>query len=236
MSEYPTLSRALRDIKSRREGKPVETHQHRCGFSAMVHGTGHEDLDSLRKDMPQLAFELELLRIEAPGQYKQESWAMTDTEKEELIPRLKEEGNTLFKGGDHTAAAGKYYEAIDYLESLSLKEKPHSKDWNSIEAKKVPFLLNYAQCKLLSKDYADVVRYTTQVLEFDSTNVKALYRRGKAYAATWSEQEAASDLRQAAALDPTLSKSVERELQSLKERLREKEKEESLRLRGKLFS
>ena len=235
MSEYPTLSRALRDIKSRREGKPVET-QHRCGFSAMMHGTGHEDLDSLRKDMPPLAFELELLRVEAPGQYKQESWAMTDTEKEELIPRLKDEGNTLFKGGDHLAAAGKYYEAINYLESLSLKEKPHSEDWNSIEAKKVPFLLNYAQCKLLSKDYADVIRYATQVLDFDSANVKALYRRGRAYAATWSEQEAARDLRQAAALDPTLGKSVERELQSLKERLREKEREESSRLRGKLFS
>lgn len=214
----------------------METQQHRCGFSAMVHGTGHKDLDTLVQDMPHLAFEIELLRVEDPGQYKQDSWAMTDTEKTDLVPRLKDEGNALFKAGEHSAAAVKYHEAIDYLESLSLKEKPHSDEWDVIETNKVPLLLNYAQCKLLDKEYADVVRYTTQVLDFDESNVKALYRRGRAYAASWAESEAVRDLRRAASLDPGLSKAVERELLSLKERLREKDKEDSVRLRGKLFT
>ena len=201
----------------------------------MVHGTGHKDLDSLMQNKPGLAFEINLIRIENPGDYKQDSWAMTDNEKMEIIPRLREEGNSFYKSGDHKAACEKYFEALSYLESLSIKEKPQSEDWNKIECIKVPFLLNYAQCQLISGDYAEVIRHTSKVLEFEPDNIKALYRRGRAHSACWNVEEAEIDLKRAAVLDSSLQKMVDKELVTLRQRVREEEKEERDRLQGKLF-
>lgn len=201
----------------------------------MMHGSGHPDLDRLTKDQPPMAFEFELLQVESPGSYKQDSWAMTDKEKLDLVPKLREEGNTLYRSGNNKQAAEKYYEAISYLEQLSLKEKPQCDAWNELEQKKVPLLLNYAQCKLLMKEYTEVIRHTSQVLEFDPTNVKALFRRGKAHSACWDEEEAKRDLEHVTELDPSLRKAVEKELRGLHERVQEKEREERSRLKGKLF-
>ena len=241
VSEYSTVSRALRELAKQKTKKAHHddddhTHHHHCGYSAMIHGTGHKDLNALVHDRPPLAFEIELLRIEQPGDYKQDSWAMSDKEKTDIIPKLREEGNSLYKSGDYNGAAGKYYEALSYLESLGIKEKPQSDEWNKIESDKVPLLLNYSQCQLLLKDYPEVIRHTSKVLEYDYNNVKALYRRGKAYAASWSQEEAEKDLMAVIKLDPTLQKTVEKELNNLRERIKKKEKEEREILRGKLFS
>ena len=239
VSEYPTVSRALRDLAKQKTSHTHHdddhTHRHQCGYSAMVHGTGYKELDALVRDRPPLAFEIELLQIEQPGDYKQDSWAMSDKEKADLIPKLRKEGNSLYKSGDYNGAAGKYYEALSYLESLGIKERPQSDEWNRIESDKVPFLLNYSQCQLLLKDYPEVIRHTSKVLEYDYNNVKALYRRGKAYAASWSQEEAEKDFMAVIKLDPSLQKTVEKELISLRERMKNKEKEERERLRGKLF-
>lgn len=231
--EYPRISKALRDLAKKSAGKEVHGHHH-CGLAAMQ-GTGYPDLDQIVTDRCPLAFEFELLRVEQPGQYKQDSWAMTENEKTAAVPALREEGNKLYKAGDFQKAAGKYFEALAYLEELSIREKPQSDPWNSIEEKKVPLLLNYAQCKLLMEDYAEVIRHTTTVLDFDSNNVKALYRRAKAHAACWNTEEAKSDFASVVKLDPSLSKSVEKELRTLTERVREKDMDERERLKGKLF-
>lgn len=45
-------------------------------------------------------------------------------------------------------------------------------------------------------------------------NVKALFRRGKAYIGVWDEEKAIKDLRRAAQLDTTLQSTVEKELQT----------------------
>ena len=46
---------------------------------------------------------------------------MNENEKENAIPKLKEEGNQLFKAKDYIGAADKYAEAIGMLEQLLLK-------------------------------------------------------------------------------------------------------------------
>lgn len=46
---------------------------------------------------------------------------MTDEEKMQAIPQIHEEGNALFKSGDITAAAEKYYSAIACLKNLQMK-------------------------------------------------------------------------------------------------------------------
>jgi hypothetical protein len=48
-----------------------------------------------------------------------------------------------------------------------IREKPRDIEWNELNAKKIPLLLNYAQCKLLLQDYYAVIEHCTTVLEFD---------------------------------------------------------------------
>lgn len=201
----------------------------------MLHGSGHTDLDLLTQERLPIAFEIELLKVVEPGDYEQYSWAMSDAEKSKTIPLLREEGNALFKSGQIQEASDKYFKALGFLESLSIHEKPGSEAWNNIERDKVPFLLNYSQCQLSLKNYPEVIRQTSTVLEFDPINVKALFRRGKAFSASWSREEAERDFKRVLELDPSLGKTVDRELKSLNERMKAKEEEERKRLQGKMF-
>lgn len=228
--EYPIVSKALRDIaEKRRTGK--EIHQHTCGHAAMA--TGYDDLDKLTADKPSLLFEIEVIKVEQPDEYKQDSWQLTDQQKQDAIPKLRQVGNELYRDHKHSEAAEKYFEALSYLEQLSIKEKPQSEGWNKIESEKLPLLLNYAQCKMVLHDYRDVIRHTTSALEIDGNNVKAYYRRAKAHAECWNVEEAKKDFQQAVTLDPSLAKHVSKELTELQEKLQEQNKLESERLRGK---
>ena len=233
MFEYPQVSRSLRELAQQKAGKEVH-HHHQCSFAAMQ-GTGHKDLDKIIADKSPLIFEFELLSMEQPGQYKQDHWAMSEQEKIQAIPVLKEEGNALYRAGKHFKAAEKYFNALGYLEQLLIREKPESDAWNGIASQKIPLLLNYAQCQLLLEDYAEVIRHTTSVLELEKDNVKALYRRGRASAACWNVEEAKSDFARVVELDPSLCRAVDKELKTLTTRVREKDIAEKARLRGKLF-
>ena len=135
--DYPKVSKALREMALRRAGKEPPTHQHQCSFSAMQQGTGYPDLDKLLQDSSPLCFELELLRAEQPGEYKQDHWAMTNTEKSTAVPLLRQEGNGLYKEGNYLGASGKYFEALSYLEEMLVKEKPQSEPWLDIARQKV---------------------------------------------------------------------------------------------------
>lgn len=207
----------------RKAGKDVPPTEHRCSFAAMQQGTGHTDLDNIMEDASPMCFEFELLRVEQPGDYQQEHWAMTDEEKAAAVLVLKEEGNELYKKGEHKRASEKYFEALSYVEEQLIKEQPKSETWYGIAKRKVPLLLNYAQCKLLMQDYAETVRHATSVLEIEPENVKALYRRGKAHSASWDVEEAKRDLNKAAELDTSLASTVEKELRSLVQRVKEKD-------------
>ena len=235
MIEYPKVSKALRELALKKAGKEVpHTHSHNCGFGTLQ-GTGYADLDNLYRDRSPLSFELELLKVVQPGEYEKESWAMSIAEKDEAISQLKEEGNTLYKAGSHKDASKKYFEALSYLEEFSLQQQPQSDDWLAIEHRKVPLLLNYAQCMLLKKDYAEVVRHTTTVLAVDPDNVKALYRRARAHAASWDKEAAEEDFRCVVKLDPSLARSAAKELTQLEEKLRREQEAEKDRWQGKLF-
>lgn len=233
--EYPRVSKALRDLAKQKAGQEVSHHhQHHCSFSAMQ-GTGHTDLDKLTESHTPLIFELELLKVEQPGEYKKEHWAMTEDEKKDAIPKLKEEGNALYKEGRYLEASEKYFEALSYLEQMTIKEKPQSESWNAITEKKVPFLLNYAQCKLLLKEYVEVIHHTTTVLDFDAHNVKALFRRAKAHSSCWNVEQAREDFKEVCKLDPSLARTVDKELKSLASRVKEKDEQDRDHFKGKMF-
>lgn len=69
-------------------------------------------------------------------------------------------------------------------------------------------------------------------LVFLPDNVKAYFKRGKAHAAVWNEAEARADFAKVIALDPSLETSVAKELRSMEERIREKQKEEKGRYKN----
>lgn len=64
---------------------------------------------------------LELLKLEMPEQFEQESWTMNKDEKLENIPKLREAGNQAYARKDFEEAAIKYAQALGMLEDLMLQ-------------------------------------------------------------------------------------------------------------------
>jgi len=202
LDTYPVVSQGYRQYAG--VGK---TPKHRCCGMAKEQ-TGYKDLDQLVAKPCNLKFTFEMVNVEETDEYEKEVWSMTAEEKVAKLPFLRESGNKLFVEGNVCEAEKRYGEAIGILEGLMLMEKPHDEEWNALDNQKIPYLLNYAQCKLLQKDYYEVIRHTTQVLEKDVNNPKALYRRAKAHIAAWNPEEARKDLARLVKVNPSLKSSV----------------------------
>lgn len=200
--------------------KDHEQHEHCCSLAA-IKPTGYPDLDKLSRKERDLIFEIELLSVGKPGEYKKEPWQMDSQEKLNIVPKLKQEGNQLYTTEEYKEAAEKYAQALGCLEQLCLREKPGDEEWTKLDKMKIPLLLNFSQCKLLLGEYYDVIKHTTTVLEKDSNNVKALYRRAKANKACWNPDEAKDDFKKAAELDPSLRKAIKKELEELEQIIKE---------------
>ncbi|XP_011309028.1 AH receptor-interacting protein [Fopius arisanus] len=220
VSSYPFVSKTLREF-----GKPKneKINSHCCGVTLQNEGIGYPDLNDLIKNCEDLEFIIELIEVVPPSGYEKESWQMTEDEKLKNVPLLKEKGNEKFRDKNYEGAAENYATAIGMLEQLMLSEKPHDEDWTTLNRMKIPLLLNFAQCKLLKKEYYAVIEHCTSVLKIDPDNVKALYRRGKAHVGAWNEKEALEDLRRVVELDPTLKSTVENEIQTFFSAIKDKE-------------
>ncbi|XP_071721517.1 peptidyl-prolyl cis-trans isomerase FKBP62-like [Rutidosis leptorrhynchoides] len=128
---------------------------------------------------------------------------LTTLEKIEAAGQKKEEGNTYFHAGEYLEAAKCYENAAKFIEDdndFSEEER------NQTRALKVACYLNDAACKLklseLNDDYLKVPKLCSKVLEIDSTNIKALYRRAKAYVNIADLDLAERDLKRALEIDP----------------------------------
>lgn len=55
------------------------------------------------------------------GEYEKDIWIMEEDEKQKSIPKLKEDGNNLYKSGSFKEAAQRYSEALGILENFILK-------------------------------------------------------------------------------------------------------------------
>ncbi|XP_015435817.1 PREDICTED: aryl-hydrocarbon-interacting protein-like 1 [Dufourea novaeangliae] len=219
VTTYPFVSKTLREV-----GKPQSekrTH-HCCGVTLQNEGIGYDDLNELIRYPQDLEFTIELVNVILPEEYEKESWQMTEDEKLKSIPEIKEKGNALFNEKNYEDACNVYAKGIGMLEQLMLAEKPNENEWLALNRLKIPLLLNYAQCKLIQKDYYAVIEHCTTILKHDPDNVKALYRRGKAYIGAWDEEKATVDLKRAIELNPALQKVVEQELQIFTAALKQK--------------
>ncbi|XP_020261572.1 70 kDa peptidyl-prolyl isomerase-like isoform X2 [Asparagus officinalis] len=162
---------------------------------------------------------------------EKESWDMNTEEKIEAAGKKKEEGNALFKQGKYARASKRYEKGakfIEYDSSFSEEEKKQSK------ALKVSINLNNAACKLKLKEYKQAEKLCTKVLELQSKNVKALYRRAQAYINLADLDLAELDIKKALEIDPD-NRDVKLEYRTLKEKMKEYNKREA-KFYGNMFA
>lgn len=174
-----------------------------------------------------LIYEIELISFVK----EKESWEMDTAELIEVAGKKKEDGNALFKAGKYLRASKKYDKATKYIEydnAFSEDEKSQTK------ALKFTCNLNNAACKLKLKEYREAANLCSKVLEVDSKNVKALYRRAQAYIETADLEQAESDIKKALEIDPN-NRDVKLEYKTLKEKQKEYNKQEA-KLFGNIFN
>ncbi|XP_008794657.1 70 kDa peptidyl-prolyl isomerase-like [Phoenix dactylifera] len=162
---------------------------------------------------------------------EKESWDMNNAEKIEAAGKKKEEGNALFKAGKYARASKRYEKGakfIEYDSSFSDEEKQQSK------VLKITCNLNDAACKLKLKDYKQAEKLCTKVLELDSRNVKALYRRAQAYIQLADLDLAELDIKKALEIDPD-NRDVKLEYRTLKEKVKEYNKKDA-KFYGNMFA
>ncbi|KAG6478260.1 hypothetical protein ZIOFF_061695 [Zingiber officinale] len=162
---------------------------------------------------------------------EKESWDMNTEEKIEAAAKKKEEGNALFKLGKYARASKRYEKGEKFVEhdsSFSDDEKKQSR------ALKAACNLNNAACKLKLKNYKEAEKLCTKVLELESRNVKALYRRAQAYIQLADLDLAELDIKKALEIDPE-NRDVKIEYKALKEKVREYNKKEA-KFYGNIFA
>ncbi|XP_051134671.1 peptidyl-prolyl cis-trans isomerase FKBP62-like [Andrographis paniculata] len=162
---------------------------------------------------------------------EKESWDMSTEEKIEAAGKKKEEGNGLFKAGKYARASKRYEKAAKFIEydtSFSEEEKKQSK------ALKISCNLNNAACKLKLKEYKQAEKLCSKVLELESTNVKALYRRAQAYMNMADLDLAELDIKKALEIDPD-NREVKAEYKTLKEKVKEYNKKDA-KFYGNMFA
>lgn len=160
-----------------------------------------------------------------------ESWDMNTQEKIETAGKKKEEGNVLFKAGKYERASKRYEKAvrlIEYDSTFGDEEKQQAK------ALKITCNLNDAACKLKLKDYKQAEKLCTKVLDLDSRNVKALYRRAQAYIQLVDLDLAELDIKKALEIDPD-NRDVKLEYKVLKQKVREYNKKDA-QFYGNIFA
>ncbi|XP_009613898.1 peptidyl-prolyl cis-trans isomerase FKBP62-like isoform X2 [Nicotiana tomentosiformis] len=142
-----------------------------------------------------IVFEVEMLEFTK----EKDPWEMNKHERIQVSQRKKEEGNLLFKNGKYQRAMKKYEKAVDYINEDGTFEDD---DQRLVKSLRVSCWLNGAACCLKQNDFQEAFKLCSKVLEIESCNVKALYRRAQAFMETADLHLAELDFKKALEIDP----------------------------------
>ena len=112
--------------------------------------------------------------------------------------RRKELGNEYFKANDLERALGKYDKAFKLIQY----EQGEGEEGSKVKEVKCTLHLNRAAVCEKQGRLEDAIEQCSKALEVQPHNVKALFRRGKAFSATNKLDEALSDLKAAQSQEP----------------------------------
>ncbi|XP_017334935.1 peptidyl-prolyl cis-trans isomerase FKBP5 isoform X3 [Ictalurus punctatus] len=133
-------------------------------------------------------------------QKAKESWEMDLSEKLEQAVLVKQKGTQYFKAGRYYQAIIQYQRIVTWLEMECGAGKEQQQ---SIQALLLVAHLNLALCFLRLREYSQAVDNCNKVVELDSANEKALYRRGEARLLRNEFSLALVDFRQVLQVNPT---------------------------------
>eukprot|EP01066_Platyproteum_vivax_P010640 Platyproteum_vivax@DN4786_c0_g1_i1.p1 len=159
---------------------------------------------------------------------------MKPSERIKLAAKNKEEGNELFKNGRFEFAAQRYIKALGHTNKVFDSGPQDKAEINKIN---LSCHLNLAQCYLKAGQEATfrkAVASCDRALEIDTTNVKAMFRRGLANEKLKDVDQAAEDLKAAKKVDPE-NMDVLRALERV-EKLQKAQLEKSKKMYAKMFA
>ncbi|GJQ11372.1 hypothetical protein GpartN1_g3163.t1 [Galdieria partita] len=177
-------------------------------------------------------FEVELIELAASTPEK----ALQSLSPEEKLKRaaeLKDRGNSYYKELKFILSRECYEEALRILEYFwhpkngtnnQTNGHDEAEEWNrrniqdEVNSMKVAILSNIALTYFKQDRFQQAEQYATATLKLDSSNVKALFCRGRARMQLAELQSAKEDLLQAAKLQPQ-NKDIRRELDELQKKM-----------------
>ncbi|XP_063928028.1 uncharacterized protein LOC135141104 [Zophobas morio] len=156
---------------------------------------------------------------------EKDSWELSREEKLSRAQELKAKAGDLFNTGKIRLAARCYEKCVSLADGGSSMDN----DAQEGEMKQLKLLCtsNLSLCQLKLKLYKKAIENCTKVLEKDSNNVKALFRRAQALSELSEELEAKQDLERAKELEPD-NRAVAMELRKVLKKIKiqdEREKE-----------
>ncbi|KAF4322031.1 hypothetical protein JM18_002296 [Phytophthora kernoviae] len=138
-------------------------------------------------------------RQAAGGDEDHDTRKLKKPERMRMVTKNKEEGNELFRDGNHKHAAARYVKALSHTSKFFDLNEADQAEVNTI---KLSLYLNLAQCYLKMENYTRAVANCQEALALDPKSVKALYRRAVAYEKENKLDLAADDIKQALDLAP----------------------------------
>ncbi|KAG0616294.1 hypothetical protein M758_5G104200 [Ceratodon purpureus] len=162
---------------------------------------------------------------------EKDHWDWNSSQKIAGATKKKEQGNNLFKSGKLFQASLKYEKGAKYVDYDI--HFPDANEKKTARELKISLNLNDAACKLKLNKFPEVVDLTTKVLDLDSMNVKALFRRTQANSALMEVELAYQDIKMAVEVDPE-NRDVASEHKKLRQKVTELHKKEA-KLYGNMF-
>lgn len=187
-------------------------------------GEGEQEREGVEE---MVDIEVELVRFDASPPIQ----LLDPSEKIVKARRLKEDGNVLYKKGLYPLAKSKYNKSINCVgKGFEFSDE----DIDEAIGIKTSSMLNMAACEQQLGAYGEAIQWCERVLDDDTENTKAMFRRSKALVGLAKFEEALADLDKMLEIDPGLAE-VERERALVRRKMKEAD-EKQRREFGNFFS